>query len=307
MPYVNYPTIQQTYGGPLGVANMDFGNIASQWQQQQNALRNEELNQASAQQELEKNKQMLPYQVSAEEELARQRKLSNNLDEQKAPMALAELRGKLNKQDWDALDQSVRQLGQLGASVESNGGVVPLHIRSYLSSSDQGKQILNELDNNKDYAKQLRVAGEEWNRHSAKAQAETQKQKSAYDLLREKLEAQAAIAEANNRSRERQAQARMDAARKALGSKPMKQDKLSYENYAIELDKHADAIALDNPQAATTLRERAAFYRNEAVKKASAGAAVRANQESDVIRAVTGIDVNKPKEPADPYAGFKIR
>ena len=300
MPYVTYPNLGDIYKPD----NLSLLPTMIGFQREEEAQKNNLLNQLAAEQEYAQNQQMNPLRVQNEQELLKQRQLANDFEEKKKPLLLQELGNKANSLKQDQLNQLGGMMYQVGKAVEASGGKVPLEMEAHLP-----KEIINLLSQPNGY-KQAIAFGEQIIKGSPKVYSQTQKEESAADILRKKLDQKSSEAEQNRLSRERIAAAqRLESARKIISEKPMKQDKLTLENYAVRLDQKADELSVDNPQAAAALRERATFYRNEAKAKAAAGASTNATLKRDTLKGF-GIDIpdsSQAGKEQDPYAGFKIR
>ncbi len=289
MPYVTYPNLGDIYKPD----NLSLLPTMIGFQREEEAQKNNLLNQLAAEQEYAQNQQMNPLKVQNEQELLKQRQLANDFEEKKKPLLLQELGNKANSLKQDQLTQLGGMMYQVGKAVEASGGKVPLEMEAHLP-----KEIINLLSQPNGY-KQAIAFGEQIIKGSPKVYSQTQKEESAADTLREKLAQKSYEAEQNRLSRERIAAAqRLESARKLISEKPMKQDKLTLENYAVSLDQKADELSVDNPQAAAALRERATFYRNEAKAKAAAGAQVGAGLKRELYEEV-GI-LPKGQTPSGP-------
>jgi len=197
----------------------------------------------------------------------------------------------------------IRSSASLSFNPLLTGVPVPLEMEAHLP-----KEIINLLSQPNGY-KQAIAFGEQIIKGSPKVYSQTQKEESAADILRKKLDQKSYEAEQDRLSRERIAAARLENARKLVSMRPMKQTKESFESHAVELEKAADAMALDNPQAAAALREKSRFWREEAKAKAAASASTNANLKRDTLKGF-GIDIpdsSQAGKEQDPYAGFKIR
>ena len=299
MPYVTYPNLGDIYKPD----NLSLLPTMIGFQREEEAQKNNLLNQLAAEQEYAQNQQMNPLRVQNEQELLKQRQLANDFEEKKKPLLLQELGNKANSLKQDQLTQLGGMMYQVGKAVEASGGKVPLEMEAHLP-----KEITNLLSQPDGY-KQAIAFGEQIMKGSPKMYSQTQKEESAADILRKKLEQKSYEAEQDRLSRERIAAARLENARKLISMRPMKQTKESFESHAVELEKAADDIELDRPQAASALREKARYWMEQAKAKAAASASTNATLKRDTLKGF-GIDIpdsSQPGKEQDPYAGFKIR
>lgn len=189
MPYVTYPNLGDIYKPD----NLSLLPTMIGFQREEEAQKNNLLNQLAAEQEYAQNQQMNPLRVQNEQELLKQRQLSNDFEEKKKPLLLQELGNKANSLKQDQLTQLGGMMYQVGKAVEASGGKVPLEMEAHLP-----KEIVNLLSQPDGY-KQAIAFGEQILKGSPKSFAAAEK--AAYDKDRDELKARLRKYEVDERNK----------------------------------------------------------------------------------------------------------
>ena len=216
----------------------------------------------------------------------------------------------------------MQQLEQWGNIAEQNGGSIPLALQNQMPEG------IREVFANPDGWKIAKQAGQAYRENSAKwlkeAADRTTKENVATtgaDAKNYAADAATRRAREANASRERIAAMRTDAMKLIADKRNQKTDKLSLEQYLVELDKQRNNVAIDDPQAYDVLTRRIYEVQQRLEQIKSAGAAEQSSLPRDIMGRTTpgsGPRSNKTTPPPqgapapaatnkDPFAGFTIR
>ena len=310
---VNYPGLSEMfYDGP------NVFKTAEGYRRSGEASQNNAQNLADAIQAHQFDTEMNPLRIAHQQGINAQRQLELDLAKKKQPGLLAQAEQiPFDDKNLSALMSHFEGLGDMAVK---NGGL-PLPIALQLKKSGFPEEILQELSTPQG-AQRILDAGKSYRENSAKWLSQQSKQGSAENVAETKGDTQAAAIAARERqaqldreSRERIAQARLDSARKLMADKrAAAKDKLSLQNYAVDLDKAANSIAIDNPEAANVLKQRRDWALAQAAKIGAAGSQPKVDLQRDLYGELGIIKPTQPAQaapaataPADPYAGFKIK
>lgn len=222
---------------------------------------------------------MNPLRIEAEKQLGRTRKLTADLAEKEQPYKLKQIDYNAQKAEYEDMDRFGQALEQWGSIAEANQGQIPLELQSRMP-----KELAAVFAQPNGW-QQAKAAGKAMRENSAKWLSQQSKQGSAEDIAalkareateRQRLadEARARQAQLDRESRERLAMQRLENAHKlAADRRSGSSDKKTLEQYAVELDRAANEVMLDDPQAANALRQRSMDILQKAasLKAASAG------------------------------------
>lgn len=264
---------------------------------------------------------MNPLRVESETQLGRKRRLEADLAEKEQPYKLKQIDYNAQKAEYEDMDRFGQALEQWGSIAEANQGQIPLELQSRMPKE------LAAVFAQPDGWRQAQKAGKAMRENSAKWLSQQSKQGSAEDIAalkareateRQRLadEARARQAQLDRESRERLARERIDNARKlAADRRSGSSDKKTLEQYAVELDRAANEVMLDDPQAANALRQRSMDILQKAASLKAASAGVNDNFRRELLNLQNRYGTSpQPAQaapaapaPADPYAGFKIK
>ena len=310
---VNYPGLSEMfYEGP------NVFKTAEGFRRSDEASANNAQNLADAIQAHQFDQQMNPLRVQGKQQELDKGALEYQLAQAKQPKLLSEASQiPFNDKNFSALMSHFEGLGDIAA--KNNG--LPLPIALQLKQSGFPQEVLDELST-PEGAIRVRDAGKSFRENSAKWQLQQSKQGSAEAIAETRGNTQADAIAARERqaqldreSRERIAQARLDSARKLMADKrATASDKKSLEQYAQDLARTRDDIAVDNPQAAEVLNQRYNKVVNDILKIRAAGNQGKVDLQRELYGELGIIKPTQPAQaapaaaaPADPYAGFKIK
>lgn len=291
MPNVNYPDLSKSFGNASFVgAQQDLENMFA-------AQRNEQLNQERARVDLDYDAARRPVELTRDA-----LRLQNELQEADLIQSLypGKKANALQKQKQEALSYDVPQvekfgngLLQLGTMAKNNGGTLPLWMKAQVPD-ELWKDLHSEGG-----ADRFIAHGKAIIENKDKFISQESKQKSAEEIAAERAAAARYAADQRLEAARIAADKAIEKARITLSSKPTKPEKLSYQNYAVRLEQQADELAMvGKHEEARYLRERAAEYKEAALKFPEAAARVRTESQEGLE---TELGVRKPKQgkPAD--------
>ena len=179
----------------------------------------------------------------------------------------------------------MQQLEQWGNIAEKNGGTIPLEFQALLP--DGIKEVFAHPDGWK-IAKQ---AGQLYRENSGKWLKEAADRTTKQTIAETGADARTYAADEATRrareanaSRERVAAMRVDAQKLIADKRNQKNDKLSLEQYLVDLDKQRTSLAIDDPQAYAALTQRMYEVQNRLERIRSAGAAETAALPRDILK-----------------------
>lgn len=222
---------------------------------------------------------MNPLRIESERQLGRTRKLTADVAEKEQPYKLKKVEYDATKAEYEDMDRFGQALEQWGSIAEANQGQIPLELQSRMP-----KELAAVFAQPNGW-QQAKAAGKAMRENSSKWLQQQSKQGSAEDIAALKAaqaaesrrladEARARQAQLDRESRERIAMQRLDNARKlAADRRSGSSDKKTLEQYAVELDRAANELLIDDPRAAAALKQRSEemIIKAQSIKAASAG------------------------------------
>ena len=272
MPTPQYPNLANSFGqGSFIGATQDLSQMFA-------AQQNEQLNQQKALADQQFEAQQRPIQLASDTlklgAAARDEDLASTLYPGKKANAVAAQRNEANKLSAPQVEQFGNSLLQLGTMAKQNGGVLQPWMKDSMNIPDSLWQELHSPGG----ADKFITYGKAIIDNKDKFLSQESKQGSAADIAATKADAVKYSAEQSAAARRYAADAAVRRAQVVLQGKPAKQDKQTYENYAVKLEQEADNLALaGETERASYVKQRANEYRAAAQNMKAAGAIV--NQE----------------------------
>lgn len=288
MPYIAPPDLRSIYGD-LSTIPADFAYDQAVQSRQANAL-----NMDVERQKLAEDTAASPFNLAAKASRMRNQALEDDLSTTLYPgrkeIAVAEQQKKQRELQAPDIHYLAQGLTQAAAATKANGGQVPVWLAPQLP-----KAILDAL-NQPGGADQVYAAGKAIRENADKFISQESKQGSAADIAATKADSAAEVARINAAARVKAAELANARAKAALAAKPTKQDKQSYENYAVKLEAEADNLAMqgdaESLNKAHYLKGLAQQYRDNAIKLRTAPTDVKTTSQEDLE---TGLGIRKPK------------
>jgi len=297
MPYIAPPDLRSIYGD-LSTIPADFAYDQAVQSRQANAL-----NMDVERQKLAEDTAASPFNLAAKASRMRNQALEDDLSTTLYPgrkeIAVAEQQKKQRELQAPDIHYLAQGLTQAAAATKANGGQVPVWLAPQLP-----KAILDAL-NQPGGADQVYAAGKAIRENADKFISQESKQGSAADIAATKADSAAEVARINAAARVKAAELANARAKAALAAKPTKQDKQSYENYAVKLEAEADNLAMqgdaESLNKAHYLKGLAQQYRDNAIKLRTAPTDVKTTSQED-LESELGIRKPKPAGQAAPTA-----
>jgi len=297
MPYIAPPDLRSIYGD-LSTIPADFAYDQAVQSRQANAL-----NMDVERQKLAEDTAASPFNLAAKASRMRNQALEDDLSTTLYPgrkeIAVAEQQKKQRELQAPDIHYLAQGLTQAAAATKANGGQVPVWLAPQLP-----KAILDAL-NQPGGADQVYAAGKAIRENADKFISQESKQGSAADIAATKADSAAEVARINAAARVKAAELANARAKAALAAKPTKQDKQSYENYAVKLEAEADNLAMqgdaESLNKAHYLKGLAQQYRDHAIKLRTAPTDVKTTSQED-LESELGIRKPKPAGQAAPTA-----
>jgi len=297
MPYIAPPDLRSIYGD-LSTIPADFAYDQAVQSRQANAL-----NMDVERRKLAEDTAASPFNLAAKASRMRKQALEDDLSTTLYPgrkeIAVAEQQKKQRELQAPDIHYLAQGLTQAAAATKANGGQVPVWLAPQLP-----KAILDAL-NQPGGADQVYAAGKAIRENADKFISQESKQGSAADIAATKADSAAEVARINAAARVKAAELANARAKAALAAKPTKQDKQSYENYAVKLEAEADNLAMqgdaESLNKAHYLKGLAQQYRDNAIKLRTAPTDVKTTSQED-LESELGIRKPKPAGQAAPTA-----
>jgi len=297
MPYIAPPDLRSIYGD-LSTIPADFAYDQAVQSRQANAL-----NMEVERQKLAEDSAASPFNLAAKASKMRNQALEDDLSTTLYPgrkeIAVAEQQKKQRELQAPDIHYLAQGLTQAAAATKANGGQVPVWLAPQLP-----KNIVDAL-NQPGGADQVYAAGKAIRENADKFISQESKQGSAADIAATKADSAAEVARINAAARVKAAELANARAKAALAAKPTKQDKQSYENYAVKLEAEADNLAMqgdaESLNKAHYLKGLAQQYRDNAIKLRTAPTDVKTTSQED-LESELGIRKPKPAGQAAPTA-----
>lgn len=307
MEAVNYPSLSEMYSS--SPYNVGTGRLMMGMERQKAAEETLARNAALSEQERSLQEVLNPLKVKREQALLDRDSELASYEKEARPLKLSADQYKLAGEKAKYMGQLGEVALQIGSMAKQNGGTIPLQWQQHVPA--EFMEILKRPGG----ADTLIGMGNAAVTSTAKWLAQQSKQESAEDTAAARLLSAENRAREDRLSRERIAASRLESARKlAADKRATSSDKKTLEQYAQDLLRAANEIELDNPEAARVLMGRYQKALTDAQKLKSAGAAVGDEFKRQLLN-LPGRYTNQPPaqaapaatEPADPYAGFKIK
>ena len=288
MPQVQYPGLADSFGkGSFVGANQDLEQMFA-------AQRNEQLNQQKALADQQYEAQQRPLSLASDaiklQQANRDEQLQQLLYEGKKNNALAEQKAKAASYDAPQIEKFGNSLLQLGTMAKQNGGQLPMWMKPQIPDA------LWQDIHSEGGADRFIAHGKAIVDNKDKFISQESKQGNAAEIAATKAESAAEVARINAAARVKAAELANARAKAALAAKPQKQDKQSYENYAVKLEAEADNLAMqgdaESVNKAHYLKGLAQQYKDAAIKLKTAPTDVKTDAQTSLE---TELGVRKPK------------
>jgi len=299
MPTPQYPNLANSFGqGSFIGAQQDLSQM---WAAQQN----EQMGQQRELADQAYNAQQRPLSLAGAafdlEDKARKADLANALYPQDKANAIKKQKLETNKYDAPQMEQFGNSLLQLGTIAKQNGGVLQPWMKQSFNIPDELWQEIHAPGG----ADKFVAYGEAIIKNKDKFISQESKQNAAADAAATKADSAAEVARINAAARIKAAELANARAKAALAAKPTKQDKQSYENYAVRLEAEADNLAMhggpEDLHKVQYLKSLAQQYRDNAIKLRTAPTDVKTGSQEELEREL-GVRKPTPAGQAAPAA-----